>query len=157
MDCAGISVSNASTPDDRTPQVETPLTIRTLDTEGRFSQLSSAAVAERLRALHPGESLSILALAGGGAAGAFGAGSVAGLTGSGSRPDFAVVTGVSAGALVAPYAFLGPTWDARLLEAFSSGTGEHLLQPRGLGALFGSSLYRGTPLKHLVDSYLSDT
>jgi predicted acylesterase/phospholipase RssA len=42
------------------------------------------------------------------APGFFGAGAVAGLTRSGSRPDFAVVTGVSAGALVAPFAFLGP-------------------------------------------------
>ena len=154
--CAGFAVSDSRSSADRQPLVEMPLTIRTLDSEGRFSQLSSAAVAERLRAQHPGESLSILALSGGGAAGAFGAGAVAGLTRSGSRPDFAVVTGVSAGALVAPYAFLGPAWDERLLEAFTSGTGEHLLQPRGLGALFGSSLYRGTPLKHLVDWHLSD-
>ncbi len=128
--CAGLAVGESRSSVDRQPLVETPLTIRTLDAEHRFSQLSSAAVAERLRALHPGR--------------------------SGSRPDFAVVTGVSAGALVAPYAFLGPTWDERLLDAFTSGTGEHLLQPRGLGALFGSSLYRGTPLRHLVDSYLSD-
>src|SRR6266403_2029506 len=122
--CAGLAVGESRSSVDRQPLVETPLTIRTLDAEHRFSQLSSAAVA--------------------------------GLTRSGSRPDFAVVTGVSAGALVAPYAFLGPTWDERLLDAFTSGTGEHLLQPRGLGALFGSSLYRGTPLRHLVDSYLSD-
>jgi hypothetical protein len=154
--CAGLAVGESTASVDRQPLVETPLTIRTLDTEQRFSQLSSAAVAERLRALHPGETFSILALSGGGAAGAFGAGAVAGLTRSGSRPDFAVVTGVSAGALIAPYAFLGPTWDERLLDAFTSGTEEHLLQPRGLGALFGSSLYRGTPLRHLVDSYLSD-
>jgi predicted acylesterase/phospholipase RssA len=155
--CAGLAVSEPGSSVDRQPSVKMPLTIRTLDTEHRFSQLSSTTVAERLRALHPGETLNILALSGGGAAGAFGAGAVAGLTRSGSRPDFAVVTGVSAGALVAPYAFLGPTWDARLLEAFTSGAGEHLLQPRGLGVVFGSSLYSGAPLKHLVDSYLSDT
>jgi len=155
--CAGIAVSESTSPVDRQPPVEMPLTIRTLDTEHRFSQLSSAAVAERLRALRPREPLNILALSGGGAAGAFGAGAVAGLTRSGSRPEFAVVTGVSVGALVAPYAFLGPTWDTQLLAAFTSGTGEHLLQPRGLGALFGSSLYRGAPLKRLVDSHLSDT
>jgi predicted acylesterase/phospholipase RssA len=155
--CAGFAVSESRSAVDRQPSVEMPLTIRTLDAEHRFSRLSSTAVAERARARHPGEIFNILALSGGGAAGAFGAGAVAGLAGSGSRPDFAVVTGVSAGALVAPYAFLGPTWDARLLEAFAGGVGEHLLQPRGLGALFGSSVYRGTPLKHLVDAYVSDT
>jgi predicted acylesterase/phospholipase RssA len=97
------------------------MTIRTLGADHRFSQLSSAAAAERLRALHVGAPLTILALSGGGAGSAFGAGAMAGLTLSGSRPEFAVVTGVSAGALVAPYAFLGSAWDTRLLEAFTSG------------------------------------
>jgi len=132
------------------------MTIRTLDTDHRFSQLSSATVAQRLHALRSGEPLNILALSCGAGAGAFGAGAVAGLTRSGSRPDFAVVTGVSTGALIAPYAFLGPTWDARLLDAFTNGPGEDFLQPRGLGAIFGSSVYRGAPLKQLVDAYLSD-
>jgi predicted acylesterase/phospholipase RssA len=113
-------------------------------------------VAERLRRLHPGEPLNILALSGGGADGAFGAGAVAGLAHSGSRPDFAVVTGVSVGALIAPYAFLGPAWDDNLLEAFTSGAGGNLLQSRGLGVVFGSSMYRGEPLKQLVDAHLSD-
>jgi predicted acylesterase/phospholipase RssA len=133
-----------------------PMTIRTLGTDQRFAEVSSVAVADRLRTLHAGEPINILALSGGGSGGAFGAGAVAGLTRSGARPDFAVVTGVSAGALVAPYAFLGPAWDARLLDAFTGGAGDHLLQSRGLGIVFGSSLYRGAPLKHLIESYLSD-
>jgi len=114
-------------------------------------------VAERLRTLHAQEPLNILALSGGGAAGAFGAGALAGLTRSGARPEFRVVTGVSVGALIAPYAFLGSTWDARLTDAFTSDAGRHLLQPRGLGVIFGSSLYSGAPLKHLIDAYVSDT
>jgi predicted acylesterase/phospholipase RssA len=154
--CAGIAVSASGSPIDRQPPADRPMTIRTLGADHRFSQLSSATVAARLRALHAGEPLNILALSGGGSAGAFGAGAVAGLTRSGTRPDFAVVTGVSAGALVAPYAFLGPGWDARLLDAFTGGSGDHLLQSRGLGMIFGSSLYRGAPLKSLVDSYVSD-
>jgi predicted acylesterase/phospholipase RssA len=154
--CAGLAVSTSRSPVDRQPPADRPMTIRTLGPDHRFSQLSSATVAERLRALHAGERLNILALSGGGSAGAFGAGAVTGLTRSGARPDFAVVTGVSAGALVAPYAFLGPSWDARLLDAFTGGAGDHLLQSRGLGVVFGSSVYRGAPLEHLVDSYLSD-
>jgi predicted acylesterase/phospholipase RssA len=75
--------------------------IRTLDADRQFVQLSSIKSAEQVHALHPGQPVSILALSSGGAAGAFGAGAVAGLTRSGSRPDFAVVTGVSVGALVA--------------------------------------------------------
>jgi predicted acylesterase/phospholipase RssA len=154
--CAGLAVSTSRSPVDQRPPADRPLTIRTLGADRQFSQLSSATAAERLRALHAGELLNILALSGGGSAGAFGAGAVAGLTRAGARPDFAVVTGVSAGALVAPYAFLGSSWDARLLDAFTGGAGDHLLQSRGLGVLFGSSVYRGAPLKHLVDSYLSD-
>jgi predicted acylesterase/phospholipase RssA len=133
------------------------MTVRTLDIDHQFSQVSSITVAGRLRALHPGEPLNILALSGGGAYGAFGAGAVAGLTRTSSRPAFAVVTGVSVGALIAPYAFLGPAWDADLLEVFASGAAEHLLQSRGLGVIFGSSLYSGRPLKELVDAHLSDT
>jgi predicted acylesterase/phospholipase RssA len=61
------------------------MTIRTLDVQNRFSQVSSVVAADRHRALHPGESLNILALSGGGVYGAFGAGAVAGLTRTGSR------------------------------------------------------------------------
>jgi predicted acylesterase/phospholipase RssA len=153
--CARLIASESNTPV-WLPAGDASMTIRTLGPDHRFSQLSSTAVAERVRALRAGEPLTILALSGGGAGSAFGAGAVAGLTLSGSRPDFAVVTGVSGGALVAPYTFLGPAWDARLLDAFASGTGERFLQSRGLGAIFGSSLYRGTPLKQLVDSHVSD-
>ena len=155
--CAGLAVAESTASVDRQLPANLPMTIRTLDADHQFSQVSSITVAGRLRVLHPGEPLNILALSGGGADGAFGAGAVAGLTRTGSRPDFAVVTGVSVGALVAPYAFLGPAWDAGLLEVFTSGAGENLLQSRGLGVIFGSSLYRGKPLRQLVDAYLSDT
>jgi predicted acylesterase/phospholipase RssA len=154
--CAGLGVRELRPTVDQQLPSDEPTTIRTLDTEHRFSQLSSTVVAKRLRALHPGEPLNILALSGGGAAGAFGAGAVAGLTRSGSWPDFAVVTGVSAGALVAPYAFLGQTWNTDLIDAFTGNAAAHLLQTRGLGVLFGSSLYSGRPLKDLVDTYASD-
>src|SRR5687768_3028144 len=49
-----------------------------------------------------------LALSGGGANGAFGAGFLNGWTQTGKRPVFKIVTGVSTGALMAPFAFLGP-------------------------------------------------
>ena len=158
LGCAGLAVVYSKSSVDLQPRVDLPILIRTLGSDGQFAQVSSTAVADELRELHAGEPLNILALSGGGADGAFGAGAVAGLTSSGSRPNFAVVTGVSVGALIAPYAFLGPTWDDRLREAFTAEAGENLLQSRGLvGAIFGSSLYRGEPLRHRVDAYLSDT
>jgi predicted acylesterase/phospholipase RssA len=154
--CAGLAVAESTAMVDWLPPANVPMTIRTLDVENRISQVSSVAAAERLRALHPGEPLNILALSGGGAYGAFGAGSVAGLTLMGSRTDFEVVTGVSVGALIAPYAFLGPAWDADLLDVFAGGLGEGLLQSRGLGVIFGSSMYRGEPLRHLVEAHLTN-
>ncbi len=137
-------------------QGEAPNAIRTLGPDQRFSTLSSQNVAQRLREQHAGRPVNILALSGGGADGAFGAGALVGLTRSASRPQFSVVTGVSAGALIAPYAFLGPEWDDQLAEVYTSGHAEHLLQSRGLAALFGSSMYSGTPLKALVDRYATD-
>jgi predicted acylesterase/phospholipase RssA len=155
--CCTLAVSPARRPANGRSMANVPMMIRTLGVNHRFSRISSPTVAERLRGLRAQEPLNILALSGGGAAGAFGAGAVAGLTRSGARPEFRVVTGVSVGALIAPYAFLGSTWDARLLEAFTSDAEEHLLQPRGLSVLFGSSLYSGGPLKRLIDAYVSDT
>jgi predicted acylesterase/phospholipase RssA len=154
--CVGLTVVDASRSVHRQGLTDPSMSIRTLGSDGQFSQLPATMVADRLRSRHAGESLNILALSGGGAASAFGAGAVVGLTLSGSRPDFAVVTGVSGGALVAPYAFLGSMWDARLLDAFSTAAGNDLLQSRGLGAIFGSSLYRGAPLKQLVDAHVTE-
>jgi predicted acylesterase/phospholipase RssA len=139
-----------------TVQGEAPNSIRTLGPDQRFSTVSSDSVARRLRAVRTGQPVSILALSGGGADGAFGAGALVGLTHTGLRPQFSVVTGVSVGALIAPYAFLGSAWDDKLVEVYTSGRAEHLLQSRGLGVLFGSSVYRGAPLRELVDGYATD-
>jgi hypothetical protein len=61
-----------------------------------------------------------LALSGGGGDGAFGAGFLCGWTAAGTRPRFKLVTGISTGALIAPFAFLGPEYDAKLKEAFTT-------------------------------------
>jgi len=135
---------------------QSPETIRTLGADQQFAELPIATVAQRARAVRPDQPFDILALSGGGADGAFGAGALIGLAQSGTRPAFSVVTGVSAGALIAPYAFLGPGWDRELADAYTSGRAEHLLQPRELGVVFGSSAYSGSPLKHLVEHYLTD-
>ncbi len=154
--CAGLALGESNSSIDGRQRTQRPMTFRTLGTDQQFSELSSVTAAEQLRAARPGKPLTILALSGGGAGGAFGAGAVAGLTRTGMRPEFDVVTGVSAGALVAPYAFLGPSWDARLLDAFTGIEGDSLLQARGLGVLFGSSLYSGRPLRQLIEAYVSD-
>src|SRR6202020_3409749 len=60
-----------------------------------------------------------LALSSGGADGAFGAGLLNGLSEAGKRPDYAVVTGVSSGALIAPFIFAGPRYDDALRAAYT--------------------------------------
>ncbi len=102
--------------------------------------------------------VNILVLSGGGGAGAFGAGLLAGWSQLGTRPHFQIVTGVSVGALIAPFAFLGPHWDHQLSFAFHGEHVRSLLETRmfgWLGAAFGWSLYRGTPLRALVDRYVT--
>ena len=130
--------------------------VRTLGSGGEFEVLPSRLVARRLQAQLGDGPLSVLALSGGGAGGAFGAGAIVGLTRTGTRPSFSVVTGVSAGALVAPLAFLGPEWDAEMADIYTGGAGEGLLRPRLLGAVFGSSLYSGAPLKRIIERYADD-
>jgi predicted acylesterase/phospholipase RssA len=130
--------------------------VRTLGADGEFELLSSIEVARRLQTTLGERPLSVLALSSGGASGAFGAGALAGLTTSGTRPEFTVVTGVSSGALVAPFAFLGPSWDEEMTEIFTRGETNGLLQSRGLGAVFGSSVYSGEPLRRLIGRYADD-
>ena len=100
--------------------------------------------------------MNVLALSGGGAGAAFGAGALAGLSRAGTRPYFHVVTGVSAGALTAPFAFLGPAWDGPLTESFSGQRSAKLVQFSLSGLLFGSSIFKGKPLADLVNHYATD-
>jgi patatin-like phospholipase/acyl hydrolase len=92
----------------------------------------------------------VLALSGGGADGAFGAGLLAGWSARGTRPQFTIVTGASAGALIAPFAFLGPAYDETLTSVFATGEMANLLQWEGLAGLFGTSLFKTEPLRDLV-------
>ncbi|NUR21659.1 patatin-like phospholipase family protein, partial [Frateuria sp.] len=94
----------------------TNVRLLSIDRQGFLQQ--SPALLKGIRHAADG-SLDILALSGGGAGGAFGAGALVGLSRAHARPSFELVTGVSAGALIAPFAFLGPDWDTQLAEAFT--------------------------------------
>jgi predicted acylesterase/phospholipase RssA len=99
--------------------------------------------------------VSYLALSGGGADGAYGAGVLNGWTTAGTRPKFTVVSGVSTGGLIAPFAFLGPAYDATLRDVYTSGMAESLLDtPSILNALFGSGLFGNSRLRELVARYV---
>jgi hypothetical protein len=88
-----------------------------------------------------------LAMSGGGADGAFAAGLLNGWTQSGKRPEFSVVTGVSIGALLAPYAFLGPKYDEDLRSAIVTITGADIFEDRPTHESFLDTW----PLKRLIE------
>ena len=97
---------------------------------------------------------SYLAMSGGGDNGAFGAGLMKGWTESGTRPEFKMVTGVSTGALIAPFAFLGPDYDATLHEVYTTMTPEKVYRVRGLmAALYDDAMADTGPLAEVIASY----
>lgn len=122
-----------------------------------------ASDAEKLQALaddmvaHLGarDPTSVLALSGGGANGAYGAGVLVGWTQSGRRPTFGIVTGVSTGALAAPFAFLGADWDDELEAAYTGGRTQSLLSWRSFAAFFAPSLFSPADLRGLVEAHVT--
>ena len=102
------------------------------------------AAGKRSRTLPPAY---YLAVSGGGDNGAFGAGLMNGWTRPARGPQFKMVTGVSTGALIAPFAFLGPDYDAALREVYTTMTPEKVFRARGLtAALFDDAMADTTPL-----------
>jgi len=93
-----------------------------------------------------------LAISGGGDDGAFGAGLLNGWTAAGDRPQFKLVTGISTGALIAPFAFLGPEYDATLKEVYTSSSPKDILEKRGmLAAVFDDAMADNKPLWNVVE------
>ncbi|CAO3434901.1 patatin-like phospholipase family protein [Azospirillum doebereinerae] len=92
-----------------------------------------------------------LAISGGGEDGAFGAGLLIGWSATGTRPSFKGVTGISTGALIAPFAFLGPDYDEKLKEVYTTITGKDILEQRGvLAAITDDAMADTKPLRNLI-------
>lgn len=96
-----------------------------------------------------------LAVSGGGDNGAFGAGLLCGWTVAGNRPTFKLVTGVSTGALTAPFAFAGSAYDATLKEVYTTISAKDILEPRSLlAALTSDAMADNHPLWKLIAKYV---
>lgn len=101
--------------------------------------------------------LDYLALSSGGPAGAYAAGLLVGWTEAGTRPDFDVVTGVSSGALLAPFAFVGPSGDAALRALWAEGAAQDIGRSLNLpGLVTGAGLVDAAPLRALLDTHVDD-
>jgi hypothetical protein len=119
------------------------------------------AFADRSRAAAkpaaPSPRRSILIVSGGGAYGAYPAGVLAGWTATGTRPEFDVVTGVSTGALIGAYAFLGPEFDCEMQYYYTTMRSEDVYRRRRfIAALFSDSLADSAPLEKIIRKAASD-
>jgi len=98
----------------------------------------------------------VLAISGGGDAGAFAAALLSGWSAQGTRPKFRLVTGISAGALIAPFAYLGPSYDDVIRTvATSVGPDDFFDRRNMLVGLAGDCMADSGPLARLVAKYVT--
>jgi hypothetical protein len=117
---------------------------------------SRAEMKERYSGIY-GRRHTYLAISGGGENGAFAAGLLLGWTASGDRPEFTAVTGISAGALVAPFAFLGPEYDDVLKTVSAGLTADQVYKKRGvIRALRTDAMATTGPLQGLIAKYVDE-
>ena len=122
--------------------------------EERAPQLRAMFGAELAAGRTP--QLDYLALSGGGQWGAFSAGILAAWSESGTRPKFTGVSGVSTGAIIAPFAFLGSDYDEALREIYSLYATEDLVSSTVFsGLVSGTALADTTPLAQIIAKYVS--
>jgi predicted acylesterase/phospholipase RssA len=134
------------------------------DTEDTAAMIRAGDEAERRQREYLAQSghqgplppANFLAISGGGENGAFGAGLLVGWTAAGTRPRFDLVTGVSTGALTAPFAFLGPAYDDALRQVYTGITADDVLQRRSLlAALFQDAIADNAPLRATIGRYFT--
>jgi Patatin-like phospholipase len=110
----------------------------------------------RAAGVNPSGAMSYLAVSGGGSDGAFGAGLLVGWSEVGTRPKFDLVTGISTGALIAPFAFLGSEYDPQLKEVYTNYDANDIARKRPLlSALADASLADDSPMAHLIARYVT--
>jgi hypothetical protein len=134
---------------------EVPKTGTAADVQAMLPNMKAVAVAPNREKGRP--VVNHLALSGGGADGAFGAGLLVGWTQAGTRPRFEFVTGVSTGAIIAIFAYLGSRYDRSLKEVFTQYATEDLLESQVLAGLFGgNALADSAPLARIIARYVDD-
>jgi hypothetical protein len=115
-----------------------------------FADASQQKWEDHLAKPAAGRKLRVLALSSGGEEGAFGAGALVGWSATGTRPDFDIVTGISIGALIAPFGFIGSSVDAELKRIFTDFGTEDIVKFSPFNGLFRQALYDTTKLDQLI-------
>ena len=129
------------------------------DTDGQRMAALGFQAYKRAYATHHGNlpTAYFLAISGGGDDGAFGAGLLAGWTARGDRPEFGLVTGVSTGALSAPFAFLGREYDAKLKQVYTDTNAGDIFSKRSiLAAVANDAMTDTTPLRNIIASFVDE-
>jgi hypothetical protein len=128
-------------------QIDQLLTNRVAFLQQRFAKEFAAGITPRLY---------YLALSGGGQHGAFGAGVLRAWTESGTRPVFDAVSGISTGAIIAPFAFLGSSYDDVLEEFYTTNSTEDLLTPTIFSGITGGTALSSTaPLRAKIAQFIT--
>jgi hypothetical protein len=122
-----------------------------------LADLTKAAEAARLKrgAASTAVPRNVLCLSGGGSYGAYSAGVLVGMTRCGCRPQFDVVTGISTGALIAPFAFLGPQYDGEVERFYTTLKNDDIYKMQVVRGLVSSSLASNAPLAKQLDQTLT--
>jgi predicted acylesterase/phospholipase RssA len=127
-----------------------------IDSVIRDSERETEALHKAGKVTDPMPPANLLAISGGGDSGAFTVGILSGWTARGDRPEFRVVTGVSTGALIAPFAFLGSNYDDVLRTVATSATPDNIVRRRNaLVGLTKDGMASSEPLAKLVDKYVT--
>lgn len=122
------------------------------DVYNSFKQEASGAYREGMSTVYP-----VLLVSGGAANGAYGAGVLNGWTASGKRPDFKAVTGISTGALIAPFAFLGSDYDDDLKILYTTMSTKDVMSPKGpLAPMTSDSFASNRPLERTIRKFVTD-
>ena len=124
--------------------------------EERTQNLLALLAEQNTEAIRSGAAVqvSFLAISGGGGNGAFGAGLLNGWTDVGGRPSFRIVSGVSTGAIIAPFAFLGAQYDQQLRYAYTEIRPNDIYRASILPNLFaGPALADAAPLEELIAGF----
>ncbi|MBL8823105.1 MAG: patatin-like phospholipase family protein [Planctomycetia bacterium] len=93
----------------------------------------------------------VLCLSGGGSYGAYTVGVLTGWTQRGDRPCFDVVTGISTGALIAPFAFLGSAFDPTILSLYTNVETRDIYRIKGPCGILSESFATNKPLRKMMD------
>jgi predicted acylesterase/phospholipase RssA len=118
-------------------------------------QLKAARKSAKPGRLPPAQ---FLVISGGGDNGAFGAGLLVGWSAHGDRPQFNLVTGISTGALTAPFAYLGSGYDSTLKDLYTQIKSNDVFTKRGLlAAVADDAMADTTPLKNMIARYFDQS